>query len=788
MKISCNNPAFIREELEAFAKLLIVPGACVELRTLPPTHIGYFTDVEKFADATCSLSGKVNCYATLNPVKIDLLSRAENKLVQGQQNNSTKDEDVACRRWFLIDIDDKSRAKNTNATNDELMASKALCQQVVTDLKTRGVECLVLCSGNGWHILIGLPEYPNDERHKEKHKLLLAWFTRTYCEGSFGVDPVVYNASRISRIPGTFNLKGPDTPGRPQRIARIKLPVVAPKPVDLFAIFAGEIAEQRAFETPRPSESFGKRESFSRFKGNLATLDIAALFQNAGLYRRLIGQGKHAVTCLWDNQHTTGSKTDSSTIIWEGDGSKWANFYCSHSHCHGKGLRDVLDHFGAQEVDRYCRMEFKIPPSASSGNVSEIPQHGISYRKASDIESRPIRWLWNGRIARGKVTIVAGHPGLGKSQVTASMAAVVSSGGYWPADRTKSDRGSVVILSAEDDAADTIKPRLEAAGADLDRISIVDPAPVIILGDYDRKTRRAFTLDNDLPRLEESLSELRDVSLVIIDPITAFLGKADGHKNAEIRALLAPLSELAAKHEVAVVCVSHFSKGGNSESKLRVMGSLAFVAAARAAYAVLDDPDNKDRRLFLPIKNNIGNDQTGFAFTVQGVSLKNPCGNLETSRVVWENDLVTKTANEVLATTTESGDATSEAIEWLRSLLADGPLKVAEINKEARQAGIGDKVLRTARERICKKPYKQSFASGWWWELKGHEDAQGATYKNRAASGIEGSFNTQEASAPFPSSGNRNGLLRQEREPGDNSDVNLRDVMEVFPGAEEVRR
>ncbi len=98
----------------------------------------------------------------------------------------------------------------------------------------------------------------------------------------------------------------------------------------------------------------------------------------------------------------------------------------------------------------------------------------IVYRRCSDVIPKPILWLWPGRIARGKVSMLAGNPGLGKSQITANMAAIITTGGYWPVDRTHCDVGNVIFISAEDDAEDTIRPRLEAAGADLSRIFFLD--------------------------------------------------------------------------------------------------------------------------------------------------------------------------------------------------------------------------------------------------------------------------------------------------------------------------
>jgi len=144
--------------------------------------------------------------------------------------------------------------------------------------------------------------------------------------------------------------------------------------------------------------------------------------------------------------------------------------------------------------------------------------------------------LWPNRIARGKLTIIAGNPGLGKSQVTASIAAVVTTGGQWPVDRSRADIGNVLFLTAEDDPADTLRPRLEAAGANLRRVHIVEGVVAGYTGDGSQRSR-TFCLSADLQALETKLAEMKDVALLVVDPITAFLGDTDSHKNADVRGI-----------------------------------------------------------------------------------------------------------------------------------------------------------------------------------------------------------------------------------------------------------
>ena len=155
----------------------------------------------------------------------------------------------------------------------------------------------------------------------------------------------------------------------------------------------------------------------------------------------------------------------------------------------------------------------------------------------------------------------------------------ISTGSLWP-DGTLCACGDVLLFSAEDDAGDTLRPRLEAAGADLQRVHVVRAVADEYLGNGIRP-ERVFCLERDLPALEAKLAELSSVSLIVIDPITAFLGHADDHRNGEVRGLLAPLADLAARYEAAIVAITHLNKGtaNGAAVLLRIIGSIAFAGA-----------------------------------------------------------------------------------------------------------------------------------------------------------------------------------------------------------------
>lgn len=326
----------------------------------------------------------------------------------------------------------------------------------------------------------------------------------------------------------------------------------------------------------------------------------------------------------------------------------------------------------------------------------------------------PIRWLWPSRIACGKVTLIGGDPGLGKSQITAALAGIITRGGVWPVDGTQCEPGAVLFLTAEDDAADTLKPRLEAVGADFRHCHILDG-----IQDVDETgalRSRGFNLKTDLVRLASLVHEIGNVRLLVIDPITAYLGGIDSHKNSDVRALLSPLSDLAEAFGLAILGVTHLNKSNAQDPLQRINGSLAFVAASRGAMIVVKNRNTPARRLLLPLKNNLAKDTGGLAFSVQGVSLES---EIETSRIVWESEAVTITADEAMNGQAEGEQSSDreEARRFLVELLGGGPRAVKEIREDAKEAGIAWRTIERAKKDLGVKAKKSGATEGWFWIL-----------------------------------------------------------------------
>jgi predicted ATP-dependent serine protease len=249
-------------------------------------------------------------------------------------------------------------------------------------------------------------------------------------------------------------------------------------------------------------------------------------------------------------------------------------------------------------------------PYSSNSNVKA---HGLQMTRAADVKPKKAVSLWGGRFHRGKVSLIAGAPGLGKSQLAAFIAATVSAGGDWPCGEGSARHGDVIYISAEDGAAETIRPRLEAAGANLGRVHIIDQVP-------DQFGSRPFSFVADMAQLDQALQSLRKPRVMIVDPLNACLSSTDfrpfnPNSVPQVRALLCRLEALAARHRVAIICITHFTKARGADL-FRMTGSFAFVAAARSAFTVARKQDDPDLRVLASAKNNLAADGHAIAFRI----------------------------------------------------------------------------------------------------------------------------------------------------------------------------
>jgi hypothetical protein len=347
-------------------------------------------------------------------------------------------------------------------------------------------------------------------------------------------------------------------------------------------------------------------------------------------------------------------------------------------------------------------------PPSHSGNAhrAEAPDVQPVLVRLADVQPEAISWLWPGRLAVGKLSLLAGDPGLGKSWISLDVAARLSASQSWPDGAAAVAPADVVLMSAEDGLTDTIRPRLDALGADVRRIHHLAVLRAIA-GDAERE--RAIGL-SDTTAIERAIGDV-NARLLIIDPISAYLGDTDSHRDAEVRGLLAPLAAVAERTGAAVLGVMHLTKGGQRPAIYRAAGSIAFSAAARIVLAVAADPDDDTRRILAPIKSNLSIPPAALAYT------------LADGRLTWDADPVLGVdVNALLAGPPVGRDREeqTDAEAVIRDLLDEEnawPMAAKDAIAAGQAHGIPDRTMRWTAKRLGIRIARSGFgaAGRWLW-------------------------------------------------------------------------
>jgi hypothetical protein len=325
---------------------------------------------------------------------------------------------------------------------------------------------------------------------------------------------------------------------------------------------------------------------------------------------------------------------------------------------------------------------------------------------ASEIVCQPVSWLWPGRTPFGELTILAGDPGLGKSLLAARLTAQLTRG-----ELGKPANG--LMLTAEDSPEHTVRPRLEAAGADLDRASF---------GWMQRDgLATPFSLPTDVGDLRAMVLE-RKATLVVIDPLAAHLAVGvNSWKDTEVRTALAPLSALAKETGAAILIVAHLNKGQSDDPLQRLGGSIGIAAAARSVLLLTRDPDDPDgeqgaRRVLAHVKSNLGPLATSLRYEIEPATVDYGFAErLETARMIECGESPYTGAELLAAPRAERGAKLKEAIAFLEAELQQGRRPVREIDQSAEQLGIAEQTLRRAKEQLGVESIRVEH--GWAWFL-----------------------------------------------------------------------
>ena len=342
-------------------------------------------------------------------------------------------------------------------------------------------------------------------------------------------------------------------------------------------------------------------------------------------------------------------------------------------------------------ADPRFRLVDAEPPAERYGRATPV----------ADITPERVQFFWPGRLAAGKLTVIDGDPGLGKSTMTLEVAARFTTGEALPGGDTMLPRG-VMIMSAEDGEGDTIRPRLEAAGANLRKVftfKIVD----------DDGNEHHPIIPDDLPSLEAQV-QATNTGLIIIDPFVAYMnGDKNANRDQDVRAALAPLASMAERNDCAIIILRHLNKSLGSSPLYRGGGSIGIIGAARFGLIVAKDPEDPSghRRVLAPQKVNIGPEPPALAYCLESVP------GTDVARIKWlgETDISTAHLLDSVQSDAERS-ARAEARAWLADFLRDGPVAVKDIKREARQDGISDRTLERVKSDLGIIARREGFGKG----------------------------------------------------------------------------
>lgn len=531
-------------------------------------------------------------------------------------------------------------------------------------------------------------------------------------------DPITADAARILRVPGTLNFRNKDAPVETEMqllsedlidpdlfesildAALIKYP---PKQKIQSSKFHATIFKSK--ETP---------ENIQLVEDMLACIDPDPLANGGGNrphWMRVIlalastgwGETAYELARKWSKGGDLFDEADFQSV-WNSYDPEWSSGGTKSGVSFG-----TLVHY-AREAGYTGLLPYQYENHKSQTTYTSTAKSQLVLSRASDIKVEKVVWLVEPSIPLGSMAVIGGQPGLGKSQIAISLAAAVTTGKGLPNGGTFSDIGSVIILANEDDAARTIRPRLDAAGADTTKVHIVEGVAREGQSDAD-----LFQLDTDIRELRITAQLLGDVRLIIIDPPSAYLGtKVDSYKDSDVRRVLTPLGALAQETGALIVLVVHLNKRTDGGAQQRIGGSTAWVAAPRVAFLVVEDSKTKER-FMLPVKNNLGDDRTGFQYRIAEKLLDYDEQTIKAPHIEWLSATQRSALDLLASPKVERNSVVDDAKTFLEDELAIGAKHVSELKESAKSAGISWASIQRAKKELLVVTKKIS--DGWQWSL-----------------------------------------------------------------------
>lgn len=356
-------------------------------------------------------------------------------------------------------------------------------------------------------------------------------------------------------------------------------------------------------------------------------------------------------------------------------------------------------------------------------------QPQLTLTRLSDVTPERVEWLWQGRLPVGKIATLDGDPGLGKSTLALNIAATVTVGGPWPDGGHCRRSGDVLLLSAEDGLADTVRPRLDAAEADVTRVHAIEGKSYF---DPDTAQRylRPLTLA-DVADLDDAMAQT-SARLLIVDVLMAFLpAGTDSHKDQDIRRVLSALAAAGERHQCTVLLLRHLNKARGGDPLYRGGGSIGIVGAARSGLLVAADPDDPTRRVLASVKSNLGVMPDSLAYRL----VDSPDHGV--ARVVWEGSTSHDAYGLLAGPSLDAAEDRNDIDTWLTELLANGSVKANEVYSAADAAGYNKDQAKRAKKRLGIIAERPVNPGPWFWTIETQgADAPGSTPDSESACSV----------------------------------------------------
>jgi len=364
--------------------------------------------------------------------------------------------------------------------------------------------------------------------------------------------------------------------------------------------------------------------------------------------------------------------------------------------------------------------------------VEEGDKSQLLVDRACDITPVRLRWVWPSWVPKGKITLEAGKPEIGKSTLLLDLAARLTRRAPMP-DGSRGDpddRCDVLIFSAEDTANDTIVPRLIAANARMEHVylerTVIDKNGMA----------KGFNLRDDLVALERKVRELRPI-LVIFDPLSAYVGRIDAHRETEVRQLLRPFGALAAEYDFAVIAIVHVNKAKDFSALMRILGSVAFGATARSVIGVVPDPDVERQYVAGVIKTNLAVKPPALAYQIEAITLAEKVVDwgdpeegvwpeyeplleeISTTRLAWRGERTGVNVEEVMSQELEPAARVAQAETFLKEELKAGAVPQTQVETHGKAAGLSMITLNRAKKHlgVTSLKVRRGDKDLWVWAL-----------------------------------------------------------------------